>query len=163
MTVAFTVAAMAAAGGYAIRQVLTRNTDLNLPDLSTNQSCGESPSEPAAGPLTETSGGCVHTWSNYLNAGGVAGPVIAANQTVRVTCKIQGFRVADGNTYWYRIGSAPWSDQYYASADALYNNGQQSGSLHGTPMVDEMFLTARSTSRRTSQIAGSGTRPEAPF
>jgi len=25
---------------------------------------------------------------------------------------------------------------YYASADAFYNNGQTSGSLHGTPFVD---------------------------
>jgi hypothetical protein len=51
-------------------------------------------------------------------------------------CRVQGFRVADGDTRWYRIGSSPWSGAYYASADAFYNNGQTSGSLVGTPFVD---------------------------
>ncbi len=49
---------------------------------------------------------------------------------------LQGFRVADGNTWWYRIASSPWNGAFYASADAFYNNGQTSGSLHGTPFVD---------------------------
>jgi hypothetical protein len=47
-----------------------------------------------------------------------------------------GFKVADGDTWWYRITSSPWSDQYYVSADAFYNNGQTSGTLIGTPFVD---------------------------
>jgi hypothetical protein len=56
---------------------------------------------------------------------------------VEVACKISGFRVADGDTWWYRIASSPWNNAYYASADAFYNNGQTSGSLKGTPFVDE--------------------------
>ena len=59
-----------------------------------------------------------------------------AYTTVQVACKVSGFRVADGNTWWYRIASAPWSNNYYVSADAFYNNGQTSGSLVGTPFVD---------------------------
>ena len=55
---------------------------------------------------------------------------------MQIACKLQGFRVADGNTWWYRIASAPWNNAYYVSADAFYNNGQTSGSLHGTPFVD---------------------------
>ena len=50
--------------------------------------------------------------------------------------KVQGFAVADGDTWWYRIASSPWNGAYYASADAFYNNGRTSGSLHGTPFVD---------------------------
>jgi hypothetical protein len=38
--------------------------------------------------------------------------------------------------WWYEIGSSPWNDAYYASADAFYNNGETSGSLIGTPYVD---------------------------
>jgi hypothetical protein len=91
---------------------------------------------PAPTTYSETAGGVAHTWTNYTNAGGTQGPSIGSNQTVQIACKINGFAVADGNTWWYRIASAPWSDNYYVSADAFYNNGQTSGSLHGTPFVD---------------------------
>jgi len=84
----------------------------------------------------ETVGGVAHTWSNYTNAGGSEGPTIAAFVTVQIDCKMTGFKVADGDTWWYRITSSPWSDQYYVSADAFYNNGQTSGTLIGTPFVD---------------------------
>lgn len=85
---------------------------------------------------SETAGGVAHTWTNYSNAGGNEGPTIAAGQTVQIACKVQGFRVADGNTWWYRIAQAPWNGQFYVSADAFYNNGHTSGSLSGTPFVD---------------------------
>jgi surface antigen len=84
----------------------------------------------------ETTGGVTHTWTNYTNAGGTQGPSIPSNATVQIACALAGFRVADGNTWWYRIASSPWSGAYYASADAFYNNGQTSGSLIGTPFVD---------------------------
>jgi hypothetical protein len=85
---------------------------------------------------TETSGGTANTWTDYRNASGTAGPAISAFQSVQIDCAIQGFRVADGNTWWYRIASAPWSGNFYVSADAFYNNGRTSGSLTGTPFVD---------------------------
>jgi Protein of unknown function (DUF2599) len=96
------------------------------------------PTIPVPAPTySETSGpGPVHTWTNYTNAGGVEGPSIPDNSTVQIACKIEGFRVADGNTWWYLIASAPWSGAYYASADAFYNNGATAGSLKGTPFVD---------------------------
>jgi len=84
----------------------------------------------------ETVGGISNTWTNYSNAGGNEGPQIVSNRTVQITCKLTGFKVADGNTWWYRIASSPWNNNYYVSADAFYNNGQTSGSLHGTPFVD---------------------------
>ena len=85
---------------------------------------------------SETPGGNTNTWTNYSNAGGAQGPTIPSNQTVQIACKVPGFKVADGNTWWYRIASSPWNSAYYASADAFYNNGATSGSLHGTPFVD---------------------------
>ena len=93
---------------------------------------------PPAAPTTyaETTGGVSHTWTNYTNAGGSEGPTIGSNATVQIACKVTGFRVADGNTWWYRIASSPWNNAYYVSADAFYNNGATSGSLHGTPFVD---------------------------
>ncbi len=77
-----------------------------------------------------------HTWTNYSNAGGTEGPEIASNQRVQIACWVVGFKVADGNTYWYRIASSPWSDAYYVSSDAFYNDGATSGSLKGAPFVD---------------------------
>ncbi len=85
---------------------------------------------------TETVGGVSHTWTNYADAGGTQGPSIASNTSVQISCKVTGFRVADGNTWWYRIASSPWNNGYYVSADAFYNNGATSGSLAGTPFVD---------------------------
>jgi Protein kinase domain len=94
------------------------------------------PPPPPPATYSETVGGNTHTWTNYTNAGGTEGPTIASYTTVQVACKLQGFRVADGDTWWYRIASSPWSNAFYASADAFYNNGQTSGSLNGTPFVD---------------------------
>ncbi len=77
-----------------------------------------------------------HTWTDYTDAGGTQGQSIASNQTVQITCRLQGFKVADGNTWWYQIASSPWSKAFYASADAFYNNGATTGPLKGTPFVD---------------------------
>ena len=103
---------------------------------TTTTTTGSTPPPPAPQTWAETAGGVAHTWTNYTNAGGTEGPSIGSNQTVQIACKVTGFRVADGNTWWYRIASAPWSNQFYVSADAFYNNGQTSGSLVGTPFVD---------------------------
>lgn len=59
------------------------------------------------------------------------------SQIVQVSCRLEGFRVQDGNTWWYRIAQSPWNNQFYVTADVFYNNGQTSGSLAGTPFVDE--------------------------
>ena len=107
------------------------------------------PSQPAPQPVaqpaptfSETVGGVSHTWTNYSNAGGVEGQSIASNQTVQISCKLTGFTVADGNTWWYRIASSPWNNGYYVSADAFYNNGATSGSLHGHRSSIQRYPTA---------------------
>jgi hypothetical protein len=84
----------------------------------------------------ETAGGFVQTWTDYSDAGGANGSTIPVHETIQVSCKIRGFRVGDGDIWWYRIASAPWRNRFYSSADAFYNDGRTSGSLHGTPFVD---------------------------
>jgi hypothetical protein len=103
---------------------------------STLQSATAACPPPPAPTWSERSGWNANTWTNYTNAGGTQGPTIPAFTTVQIACKITGFRVADGNTWWYRIASSPWNSQFYVSADAFYNNGATSGSLIGTPFVD---------------------------
>lgn len=104
--------------------------------------CAEDSPPPATDPASgitypETVGGDTETWTDYTNAGGLGGAVIRSGQTVEVSCVVRGFAVANGNPWWYRIASSPWNNSYYASADAFYNNGQTTGSLVGTPWVDE--------------------------
>jgi len=105
----------------------------------------------------ETAGGAAHTWTNYANAGGTQGPTIPAFTTVQIACKVTGFQVADGNTWWYQIAQSPWSNQYYVSADAFYNNGATWGSLHGTPFVD---LNVPDCASSASPPAATGTFSE---
>ena len=99
----------------------------------------------------ETTGGVAHTWSNYTNAGGLEGPTIPSHQTVRIECKLHGFRVQNGNDWWYKIASSPWNGAYFVSADAFYNNGHTDGDLRGTPWVDPQVHDCGSTSRETAQ------------
>jgi hypothetical protein len=112
------------------------DTAVSVCGSPSSSSPAPSPAPAPAPTFAETVGGPTNTWTNYSNAGGTQGPTIAAHQTVQIACTVQGFRVADGNTAWYRIASSPWNNEYYASADAFYNNGQTSGSLAGTPFVD---------------------------
>jgi surface antigen len=107
-----------------------------LPETHTSTPTPQPVSSSPILPYVETTGGVTHTWANYTNAGGTQGPSIPTNTAVQVACTLAGFRVADGDMWWYRIASSPWNGAYYASADAFYNNGQTSGSLIGTPFVD---------------------------
>ena len=94
------------------------------------------PPPPPTATYAETAGGVAHTWTDYVDAGGTEGPSVASGQTIQVACRATGFAVADGNAWWYKIASSPWSDAYWVSADAFYNDGATSGSLLGTPFVD---------------------------
>lgn len=109
-------------------------------------SCAGSPGSEGAGKTgnegvgkiwEETAGGEAHTWTDYRSGGGTEGQVIQGGETVQVSCRVHGLEVQDGNTWWYRLASNPWDNGYYVSADAFYNNGRTSGSLVGTPWVDE--------------------------
>lgn len=109
------------------------------PELTTSPTSGTTPQTPTtATPQTypQVAGGYANTWSDYRSAGGTPGPGIHGGSTVHMACRLEGFRVSNGNTWWYRIAQAPWNHAFYATADAFYNNGQTSGSLLGTPYVD---------------------------
>jgi hypothetical protein len=113
----------------------------SIPHCGTTPAAPSPPPPPPPSPLpaatyAETSGGVLHTWSSYVDAGGIQGPSVAPQATIQIACKVVGFQVADGNTWWYRIASSPWGGVFYASADGFYNNGEVSGSLLGTPFVD---------------------------
>lgn len=75
---------------------------------------------------------------------------------MQIACKLTGFRVAEGNTWWYQVALSPWSNSYYASADAFYNNGQTSGSLNGTPFVDNAVPDCSGSSGSSGSSGGSG-------
>ena len=117
---------------------------------------GSGSSGPSGGGYTETVGGVTNTWANYANAGGNEGPQIASNQSVQVTCRLTGFAVADGDTWWYQVASSPWDNAYYASADAFYNNGATAGSLKGTPFYDPAVPVCSPPSSGGSSGGGSG-------
>jgi hypothetical protein len=87
--------------------------------------------------FTETTGAYVQTWTNYSDAGGTQGKTIPKHHSVQVTCRLRGYKVKDGDDWWYLIASSPWNNKYYASADPFYNNGRTDGSLNGTPSVDQ--------------------------
>lgn len=116
------------------------STPTPVPSSSPSSQPTTPPTTPAPPPppatYAETAGGVAHTWTDYANASGSEGPSVPAFATVQIACRVTGFAVADGNTWWYRIASSPWNNAYYVSADAFYNNGSTSGPLKGTPFVD---------------------------
>jgi hypothetical protein len=111
------------------------------PPVSAASSTSNPPTATGLPPLPkrtypETGGGPVHTWSDATTGEGTQGPLVASGRTIRVGCKVTGLRVTDGDSWWYRIASKPWSGGFFASADGFYNNGRTSGTLHHTPLVD---------------------------
>lgn len=60
------------------------------------------------------------------------GPIIAAGQVVRVSCRIYAPSIPsvapDG--FWYRISSPPWNDQDYAPANTFLNGDLATRFLH---------------------------------
>ena len=93
---------------------------------------------PTPQPITyvETAGGAAATWTDPLDAGGGEGPEMVAQDRIQVSCRLLGFAVSDGNRWWYRIASSPWNEGFYVTADAFYNNGRTSGTLHGSLFFD---------------------------
>ena len=111
-------------------------TPTQSPTPGQSQPPASSPTGPSPTVHPETVGGVSNTWTDYESAGGTQGPSVPAFDTIQIACKLQGFKVADGNTWWYRVAQSPWDNAYYVSADAFYNDGSTSGTLLGTPFVD---------------------------
>jgi serine/threonine-protein kinase len=75
-----------------------------------------------------TSSNGSNTWTDYHTAGGAEGTYVQPFTTIQITCRLTGYTIPqDGNPWWYRIAQSPWNNQFYASADNFYNNGQTSG------------------------------------
>jgi len=75
----------------------------------------------------QRAGGSARTWGDYRIAGGKQGPAIDQQQTVRVTCRIRGFKVSSGNAWWYLVASAPWRNEFFATGDAFFNQRRTEG------------------------------------
>lgn len=85
---------------------------------------------------TETTGTPAHTWVDPVQLTG-GGTPLGPRQSVQVLCRIRGYVVPDGDPWWYRLASAPWNGDYYATSDAFYNNGDTSGPWDNGVIVDE--------------------------
>jgi hypothetical protein len=82
--------------------------------------------------------GGITTFEDYESASG-AGPEIEESKTVEVTCKVFAPEIAsvEPDGYWYRIHSAPWSEEYYAAANAFLNGGGVGDPVYTDPSVPD--------------------------
>jgi hypothetical protein len=98
---------------------------------SVTRSASSAPSSPASYPTgktwTETTFSQSKTFAHYKNAGDPTGASLQAHQAVRVSCRVKGFAVADGDRWWYRLAQPPWNGRYYATTDVFYNTPTPTG------------------------------------
>lgn len=100
---------------------------------STSQSAlAGSPSTATAVPAsghtwTEKTYTSAQTFSNFVSAGGPFGVPLTSGQSVQVSCRVKGFKVHDGDVWWYRLSASPWDGNYYASTDNFWNTSDTSG------------------------------------
>lgn len=86
---------------------------------------------------TETAFTRSKTFADYINAGYPLGAPLNPQQAVKVSCRIRGFIVQDGDPWWYRLASPPWNDRYYATSDVFYNTPNTSGNPINGVVVDK--------------------------
>jgi hypothetical protein len=86
---------------------------------------------------TETTFSQSKTFADYVNAGYPLGAPLGARQAVKVSCRVRGFTVQDGDPWWYRLASPPWNGQYYATSDVFYNTPNASGNPINGVIVDK--------------------------
>lgn len=67
------------------------------------------------------------TFADFVNAGDPLGAPLTAEQTVSVSCRARGFKVTDGDRWWYRLAQSPWDNRYYATTDVFYNTPTATG------------------------------------
>ncbi len=99
-----------------------------------------SPAELSSPPVrtwTETAFTSSDTFADYLNAGEPLGAPLSPGQIVQVSCRVRGFKVKDGDRWWYRLASSPWNGQYYATSDVFYNTPNTTGSGINGVFVDK--------------------------
>lgn len=67
------------------------------------------------------------TFANFVSAGGPFGVPLTSGQSVQVSCRVKGFKVQDGDVWWYRLSASPWDGNYYVSTDNFWNTSDTSG------------------------------------
>ena len=77
------------------------------------------------------------TFANFVSAGDPLGAPLSAGQSVEVSCRVRGFKVKDGDPWWYRLASSPWNGRFYATSDVFYNTGNISGNPINGVIVDK--------------------------
>lgn len=122
------VAAAAAAGATAIMIVVALHED---------------PPRPSNRVWVETTGTPAHTWANPSNPGVHAGPPLGPREAVSVSCRVRGYVVSDGDPWWYRLAGKDWHNDFYATSDAFYNNGQINGPVDNGIIVDDQVALCR--------------------
>jgi hypothetical protein len=100
------------------------------------ETAGATHSQSAAATHIETTYTQSKTFADYVNARGPFGADLTANQHVQVACRVQGFAVVDGDTWWYRLASAPWNGHYYASSVVFYITSSTAGNPINGIVVD---------------------------
>ena len=116
----------------------TPSPDASRPGAtSPSQTASRGISPKAARTWTETVFSDSDTFADYVSAGNPKGAPLSAGQTVQVSCRLRGFKVRDGDRWWYRLASPPWDGQYYATSDVFYNTASTSGSGVNGVLVDK--------------------------
>lgn len=86
---------------------------------------------------TETTFSQSKTFADYVNAGYPLGAPLSPGQAVKVSCRVRGFVVQDGDPWWYQLASPPWNGHYYATSDVFYNTPNTSGNPINGVVVDK--------------------------
>lgn len=111
---------------------------LGNPDsVGSTDSIGSSPPLVPGRTYTETvnSPAGARTYRNPHTLTG-EGPRIDNRTNVHVLCKIAAPTASSVGTYWYRIASQPWNNQYYSPANSFLNGDSPDGSS-STHVVDD--------------------------
>jgi hypothetical protein len=67
------------------------------------------------------------TFADFVNAGDPLGPSLTPEEAVKVSCRVKGFAVNDGDRWWYRLAQSPWDGRFYATTDVFYNTPTPKG------------------------------------
>ena len=107
------------------------------PSPSPSPAISSAPASAARRTWAETTFSQSKTFADYVNAGYPLGAPLSARQVVKVSCRVRGFVVKDGDPWWYRLASPPWDGRYYATSDVFYNIPDTSGNPINGVVVDK--------------------------
>ena len=126
---------LAAVIGGAVTIYSTRHSNNSTADpqhsLSVTPSASSAPSATANPPTgktwTEYTFTQSKTFADFVNAGDPLGASLTPEEAVKVSCRVKGFAVTDGDRWWYRLAQPPWDGRFYATTDVFYNTPTPKG------------------------------------